>query len=307
MVSAKEVVVARGRRIVLSGVDLQLDAGLHAVIGPNGSGKSTLLGALCGLLRVRSGAVRIGGRDPRRHPGVFGAVGIVPTMVVGQPHETAADVVRHAALLGGVAEPDRAVCSSLLAVGVEPDDRTPVAEVSLGTSRRIAVASSLVTGPSVLFADEPLASIDPSGRQSLRDLFVELASQGRCVITTAHDLREAAVADQVVLLEGGRVVALGAPADVGRQLDSGSVVVLEATRCLDLSAALVASGLVTAVDVTESGRIRVVTTDLDEMAGSLAPIARDVGSTLRSVEVISAEADLTGRDPASRRGEWGAS
>jgi len=64
---------------------------------------------------------------------------------------------------------------------------------------------------------------------------------------------------------------------------------------------------VTAVDVTESGRIRVVTTDLDEMAGSLAPIARDVGSTLRSVEVISAEADLTGRDPASRRGEWGAS
>jgi putative ABC transport system ATP-binding protein len=199
----------------LRGVSLDLPAGqFTAVMGPSGSGKSTLMHLLAGLDTPSSGAVSVAGQDitrmkdreltrlRRKHIGfVFQSFNLLPTL-------SAEENVVLPLAIAGKRPPTEDVDALLARVGLtERRDHRP-AELSGGQQQRVAIARALITRPTVLFADEPTGNLDSeSGAgvlQLLRDA-VELDGQTTLMVT--HDPRAAAIADRVLYLADGRVVA----------------------------------------------------------------------------------------------------
>ncbi|MEU8681123.1 ABC transporter ATP-binding protein [Streptomyces sp. NPDC048611] len=193
-------------------VDLVVPRGRFlAVMGPSGSGKSTLLQCAAGLDRPTRGTVRIGGTDlstlheaaltrlRRERVGfVFQAHHLVPSLTV-------AENVALPLLLGGAAGTERAR-RGLVDVGLgERGDAAP-SELSGGQRQRVAVARALVTGPDLVFADEPTGSLDPTtARDVLALLRRAVDRDGHTVVMVTHDPVAAAWTDEALFLAGGRV------------------------------------------------------------------------------------------------------
>ena len=214
-----------GATPALEGVSLSVRPGeVAALLGPNGAGKSTLLRVAAGLLRTASGTVRIAGKDVR---GMERRAAARELAYVPQSEAPAAGFsVREVVAMG------RAPHQSGW-MRERPDDRAAVDEaiarcdlgaiegravdtLSGGEQRRVAVARALASRPRVLLLDEPGAFLDVRHRLEQSDLLVDLARRDHLAcIVSMHDLDAAArVADHVVLLRDGRVVAAGAPVDV---------------------------------------------------------------------------------------------
>jgi molybdate transport system permease protein len=180
-----------------------------AVVGPNGAGKSTLLGALAGTLPAGGSAV-VDGVDllplpPERRP-----VGWVPQAGLLFPHLTAAGNVAYGLRARGVRRaPARAAAAEWLdRLGVGRLAGSRVGELSGGEAARVALARALAVQPRLLLLDEPLASLDVATRTDVRRLLrATLAGGSTVTLLVTHDPVDAvAVADRVVVLEGGRVV-----------------------------------------------------------------------------------------------------
>jgi putative ABC transport system ATP-binding protein len=199
----------------LRGVSLDLPAGeFTAVMGPSGSGKSTLMHLLAGLDTPSSGTVTVAGQDitkmkdreltrlRRKHIGfVFQSFNLLPTLSAEE------NIVLPVAIAGK--RPRAEVVDTLIErVGLTERRSHRPAELSGGQQQRVAIARALITQPTVLFADEPTGNLDSeSGAGILRLLrdAVELAGQTTLMVT--HDPRAAAIADRVLYLADGRVVA----------------------------------------------------------------------------------------------------
>jgi len=182
-----------------------------AVMGATGSGKSTLLHCAAGLEPPSSGVVRLVGRDlgrlserartrlRRDRVGfVFQSYNLLSELTVEQ------NVVLPRRLGAPAA---RATGDVLAAVGLDGKERRPVGELSGGERQRVAVARALVTGPTVIFADEPTGALDPTtGGAVLGLLRTAVDEHGVTVVMVTHDPLAAAVSDRLVLLRAGRVV-----------------------------------------------------------------------------------------------------
>ncbi len=214
-----------GRARALEGVSLAVRAGeVAALIGPNGAGKSTLLRVAAGLLAVEAGSARIRGQDVQRIERRAAAreVAFVP-----QTEEAAAGFrVREVVAMGRAphqsgwmregAEDRAAVDEAIARCDLRAVADRPVETLSGGEQRRVAVARALAARPRVLLLDEPGAFLDVRHRLEQNELLVDLARRdGLACVVSMHDLDAAAnVADVVVLLRAGRVVAAGPPGDV---------------------------------------------------------------------------------------------
>jgi ABC-2 type transport system ATP-binding protein len=128
------------------------------------------------------------------------------------PGVTAAEVLRlFAAFYDDPVPPDEL----LTKVGLEPVRKTPWRRLSGGEQQRVSLALALVGRPAVVFLDEPTAGIDPGGRRVVRDVIADLRDSGVCVLVTTHELDEAErIADDVLILDHGRVVARGTPSEL---------------------------------------------------------------------------------------------
>jgi ABC-2 type transport system ATP-binding protein len=191
-----------------------------ALLGPNGAGKTTTVECLEGLQRPDAGSVRVLGVDPwrsgpdhRARVGVMLQEGGLPTTSRPLP------LLRHLAAL--YAEP--ALLDELVArLGIEQFARTTVRRMSGGQRQRVALAAALLPRPAVLFLDEPTAGLDPHARLEVWDLVRAEADRGACVVVTTHSFEEAErLADRVVIMAAGRVVADGTLDEVrgGRSLE----------------------------------------------------------------------------------------
>ncbi|QKE84840.1 ABC transporter ATP-binding protein [Arthrobacter sp. NEB 688] len=184
-----------------------------ALLGPNGAGKTTTVECLEGLQRPDAGEVRVLGADPwhadaahRAAVGVMLQDGGLPTTVRPLP------LLRHLAALHREPLPVDELAERL---GLHDFARTTVRRMSGGQRQRVALAAALVGRPEVLFLDEPTAGLDPHARLDVWDLVRAEADRGVCVVVTTHSFEEAErLADDVVVMAGGRVVADGPLAQV---------------------------------------------------------------------------------------------
>lgn len=217
-----DVQVALGGVPVLRGIDLALRPGeVTAVVGPNGAGKSTLLEVLAGLRRPDAGAAELDGRGlaalrPRERAKRIGYLPQTPEVAWAVTVRTFVGLGRTAHLgPWGLGADDRnAVAAAMASAGVDGFAERVVTTLSGGERARVFVARALAGQPDWLLADEPLAGLDPGHALDALALFRALAGQGAGVVVTLHDLTLAArLADRIVVLADGRIVADGAPAE----------------------------------------------------------------------------------------------
>ena len=226
------VIYAGASTAALRGVDLEIRAGeAVGVVGLNGAGKTTLALTLNGVIphllpAEVSGHITVDGLDPwvtpvRDTARTVGMVFDTPEYQLSQP--TVAEEI--ALGLEGLAvsseEMPARIESALAAVGlVGADDRSPLA-LSGGQQQRVAIAAVLAMEPRVLVMDEPTANLDPAGTADLFAIARGLVRErGMTVIVAEHDVEAlAAFADRIVVLDAGRVVRQGAPADVFGEVD----------------------------------------------------------------------------------------
>ncbi|MFC0205723.1 ABC transporter ATP-binding protein [Novosphingobium soli] len=212
------------RRPVLHAVSARLEPGvLTGVIGPNGAGKSTLVRAMLGLVPARSGTVRIDGQDiaaiaPRA---LARTIAYLPQGQTLHWPLTVARLVElgrlpHLGPLSRVgAEDRRAVEEAMARADVLHLAHRIATELSGGERARVMLARALAVGAPGLVVDEPLAALDPGHQIDVMELLAREARAGALVVAVLHDLTMAArYCDRLLLLDGGRLVAEGTPAEV---------------------------------------------------------------------------------------------
>lgn len=203
----------RGRE-VLRGVEHTFaDGRLSYLLGLNGAGKSTLLRCIAGVTRPDGGGVGIDGRAPASLDAPVRHLGMHLSADAFTPGHTARRHLRWLAALGGV--PAGRADALLDEVGLAAVADRPVGGFSLGMRQRLGIASALVGNPRTLLLDEPLNGLDVAGVLWMRGLLQQWAAEGRCVVVASHALAEVErTADEVVMIEDGRIVAAGGVAAV---------------------------------------------------------------------------------------------
>jgi putative ABC transport system ATP-binding protein len=211
-VDLEQVTRRYGSRTALDHVSLGIPAGSFvAVMGATGSGKSTLLQCAAGLDRPSSGTVRLAGRDiTRLRERRLTRLRRDQVGFVFQSYNLLSDLTVRQNVLLPVrlgARPNRSVDDALRDVGLHDLGRQKVGELSGGQRQRVALARALITGPAVVFADEPTGALDPTtGGSVLRLLREACDTDGVTVVMVTHDPAAAASADQVLFLSDGRMV-----------------------------------------------------------------------------------------------------
>ncbi len=203
-----------GNRVVLDHVNLAIETGsVFALLGPNGAGKTTMVRILATLIRPDAGNATISGHDLLADPlGVRGSISLtgqyvaVDDMLTGQENlEMMARLLR----LGKPAARARA-CELLNAFGLHDARDRRAGTYSGGMKRRLDLAASMIRKPDLLFLDEPTAGLDPRSREQLWLTVRQLVGEGVTILLTTQDLAEADIlADQIALLDHGRLVAQG--------------------------------------------------------------------------------------------------
>ncbi|AJP72882.1 ABC transporter ATP-binding protein [Sphingomonas hengshuiensis] len=221
--SFENLSVSLGERTVLHGVGAVFRPGrVTAILGPNGSGKSTLVKALAGLIDADTGHVRLGNRQIGRIPPRerAQAIGYLPQDPVVHWNLAVRDLVAlgrlpHRSPFAGASDDDRAaVEAALAATGTVHLAERGADALSGGERARVLLARVIAGAPRWLLADEPLASLDPVHQLDMLEQLRTLAAQGTGVVIVLHDLIQAArAADDVLLLNQGRVVRFGTAAE----------------------------------------------------------------------------------------------
>ena len=193
-----------------------------ALLGPNGAGKTSTVEALEGYRPIAEGTVRVLGLDPRRdHTDLVPRIGVMLQNGGVYPMLGPAQVLHlFAAYYDDPADPD----ALLDQVGLGDARRTPWRRLSGGEQQRLSLALALIGKPEVLFLDEPTAGVDPEGRIVVREIITAQRDNGLCVLLTTHELSEAErVADRVVIIDKGRLLAEGTPAELASGTADGSI------------------------------------------------------------------------------------
>ena len=221
-IRAQQLQKSFGDLAVLRGLDLDVAEGsVYALLGPNGSGKTTTVRILSTLITADSGEVEVLGHDVRRTPdavrrgiGVTGQFSAVDDLLTGREN------LRLMADLNHLPRGDRrARVESLLdTFGLDDAADRRVGTYSGGMTRRLDLAMTLVGSPRLIFLDEPTTGLDPRSRNDLWQIVRGLVADGVTVFLTTQYLEEAdRLADLVGVLDGGRLVGEGTPAELKQQ------------------------------------------------------------------------------------------
>jgi ABC-2 type transport system ATP-binding protein len=214
-VEVENLRVSYGQRVAVDGVTFVVAAGeVVALLGANGAGKTTTVEALEGYRKPAAGTLRVLGLDPvfdhdklvERMGVVLQRGGVYPVMSPRRALRLFASYYRN----------PRPPEELLELLGLLSVASTPFRRLSGGEQQRLLLALALVGRPEVCFLDEPTAGVDPAGRIAVRDVISDLRNDGVACLLTSHELDEVErIADRVVIIDKGRVLASGPPGQVG--------------------------------------------------------------------------------------------
>lgn len=215
-VEVSGLVVRYGRVTAVDGLDLDADHGeVVALLGRNGAGKTSTIETLEGYRQPAAGVVRVLGLDPQRgadRQALTARIGVMLQRGGVYPGMGPAEALQ---LFASYYDQPLDPVALAGALGLSGVARTPWRRLSGGEQQRLSLALALVGRPEVVFLDEPTAGVDPQGRLSIRGEIAALRDAGVCVLITTHELDEAErVADRIVIIDRGRVVASGTPTEL---------------------------------------------------------------------------------------------
>jgi oleandomycin transport system ATP-binding protein len=275
---AEGLVKRYGRTSALEGVDLAARPGtVLGLLGPNGSGKTTAVRVLATLLRPDAGSASICGYDLAREPGgVRSVIGLTgQNSAVDEGLTGRENLVVVARLL----ELPRAAARRRAAELLEAFDLVDAASrlvrtYSGGMRRRLDIAASLINRPRVLFLDEPTVGLDPRSRGEVWDMVRGLVADGTTVLLTTQYLEEAdRLADEIVVIDHGRMIASGTPAELKARVGGRTLDVRPAERSAAGAVAAVVAGLV-GVPTVRDGLVSVPVEDPGSSSEILGSVAR---------------------------------
>jgi ABC-2 type transport system ATP-binding protein len=227
-ISTRAVRKSFGEHLVLDGVDLTVAEGtIFSLLGPNGAGKTTMVRILSTLIRADAGDIRVGGHDVAANPnavraliGVTGQFSAVDNLLTGEENLRLMADLRHLGRAAG----RRRIAELLEQFDLTGAARKPLSTYSGGMRRRLDLAMTLVGDPKVIFLDEPTTGLDPRSRRTMWQIIRELASDGVTILLTTQYLDEAdELADQIAVLDHGRIVAEGTAAELKRRIPGGHI------------------------------------------------------------------------------------
>ncbi|MFD3745200.1 ATP-binding cassette domain-containing protein [Nocardia sp. NPDC058633] len=280
----------------VDGIDLTVRAGtVCAVLGPNGAGKTTTVRMIATLLRPDSGSARIFGHDVVRDAStVRSLIGVTGQYASVDEDLTARENLTIFARLLGLSGAGAAHRADELLdeFGLQDSARRPLRHFSGGMRRRLDLAASLIARPPLLFLDEPTTGLDPRTRAQMWQTVRDLVATGTTVLLTTQYLDEAdALADHVVVIDHGRVVADGTADELKTAVGAAALTLRVDRTDLATAAAIVhrfsgSEGVVTA----EEGRIRMSATDTTTLPELLIAL-REAGIEVRELGVAPPSLD----------------
>jgi ABC-2 type transport system ATP-binding protein len=255
-IEVRELVVRYGSLVAVDRLSFTADAGeLVALLGPNGAGKTSTVETLEGYRHPADGTVRVLGLDPlAQHAALTKRIGVMLQSGGVYPGMRVIEALQlFASYYDDPVDPDELLGT----VGLTSVTRTVWRRLSGGEQQRLSLALALIGRPAVAFLDEPTAGIDPAGRQFVRTIVRSLRDSGVCVLLTTHDLEDAQrLADRVLIVDHGRLVASGTPSEL-MTATAGDEIRFGAPSGLDVSSLGVRVGAV--VEEVTPGEYRVAT------------------------------------------------
>jgi ABC-2 type transport system ATP-binding protein len=219
---------AYGSQVVLDGIDLDVAEGtVYALLGPNGAGKTTTVQILSTLIAADEGDAQVAGHDVAREAdavraaiGVTGQFSAVDRFLTGEENLLLMADLRHLERSEG----RRRAAELLNRFDLDDAARKPVSTWSGGMRRRLDLAMTLVGDPRIIFLDEPTAGLDPRSRRTMWQVIRDLVDGGVTIFLTTQYLEEAdRLADRIAVLDRGRLVAQGSPAELKRLVPGGHI------------------------------------------------------------------------------------
>ncbi len=231
------------RKRSLEGLTMQVESGeVFGFLGPNGAGKSTTIKLLVGLIFPEAGTARILGK-PITDIEMHRNIGYLPEQPYFYDYLTAAELLDYFARIHDLtgAERSERVARVLKKVGLETAGKIQLRKYSKGMLQRVGLAQAILHDPQVVILDEPMSGLDPVGRREVRDIILELKSEGRTVLFSTHILADAEMlCDRVGVIVGGKLRGVGAPEEIVGVKAQGMEILFEQTGREGIAAELLA-------------------------------------------------------------------
>jgi ABC-2 type transport system ATP-binding protein len=284
---------AYGARVAVADVSLHVCAGeVLGLLGPNGAGKSTTVGMICGLTAADAGSISVGGATLSSDEfGFKRRIGLVPQdIALFEDLPALANIELFGALydLPKATLKQRAM-AVLDQVGLADRARDKPATFSGGMKRRLNIACALVHDPDLLLLDEPTAGVDPQSRNAIFDTLEALKRAGKAIVYTTHYMEEAErLADRIVIIDHGKVVASGTLAELVRTLPAAQTLALDIDGTLDHDAVRALQALPGVQHVQfDAGHLTVGVGHIGDLARTAAAVLQAVAATGATVRHVS--------------------
>ncbi len=226
-IEAKGLTRTFGAFTAVDQITFEVRAGeVFGFLGANGAGKTTAIRMLTGLLAPSGGDATVAGHDVRREgEAIKRDIGYMSQRFSLYDDLTVRENIQ---LYGGIYDLSRSEIRDrtkrmLARLGLEGIEREPVRAIPLGWKQKLALSVALLHEPQIVFLDEPTSGVDPITRRQFWELIYETAHAGTTVLVTTHYMDEAEYCDRISIMVGGRIDAMGTPADLKRQAGVDSI------------------------------------------------------------------------------------
>lgn len=272
-----------GDLVAVDGVDLRARAGTClGVLGPNGAGKTTTIEILEGITRADGGTAKIfgqdwadGGRALRQRIGVQLQETNLP------PKLTVLEVLR---IFASFYEAPRPVHEVLELVGLQEKPKARTSELSGGQHQRLALGCAVIGDPDLLFLDEPTTGLDPQARRRVWEIVEQFKASGRTVLLTTHYMDEAErLADDLVILDHGKVISEGTPQEIIRALGAENVITVEVEGDFDVASLGELEGVLESR--VDAGRAELQVARTDQVLPRVVAAVREAGARVEDLHV----------------------